>query len=348
MSHRSTATPIGNTAPAILVAGGAGYIGSHACKALARAGYLPVAYDNLSFGHSEAVRWGPLVVGDLADEALLTDTMRDFGVTAVMHFAASTFVGESVEKPELYFRNNVVNSLGLLEAMQRLGVKRLVFSSTCATYGLPETVPMDEATPQRPVNPYGESKLMVERALHWHAAAHGLGYVALRYFNAAGADPEGETGEDHTPETHLIPLVLAAALGQRAQIEIYGTDYKTPDGTAVRDYIHVTDLAEAHVRALRHLEQDGASQALNLGTGRGYSVREVIAAAERITGRRVPRRKTVRRPGDPPALVADARRAQEMLGWQPSRSDLDTIIRTAWAWHCRELTDAAPVLESAE
>jgi UDP-arabinose 4-epimerase len=347
MSDCPAVPPVSSSVPAVLVTGGAGYIGSHACKALATSGYLPVAYDNLSYSHSEAVRWGPLVVGDLADLALLTDTMRAFNVAAVMHFAGSTCVGESVKKPELYFRNNTINSLGLIEAMLCVGVRHLVFSSTCATYGLPETVPMDETTPQRPVNPYGESKLMVEQALAWHSAAHGLGSVALRYFNAAGADPDGEIGENHTPETHLIPLILDATLGRRAQIEIYGTDYPTPDGTPIRDFIHVADLAAAHVRALDHLNRGGASAAFNLGTGRGYSVREVITAAERVTGRRVPRRETGRRPGDPPVLVADARRAQEVLGWRPTRSDLDNILATAWAWHCRDLAASTPALESA-
>ncbi len=325
-----------NGARAVLVTGGAGYIGSHACKALARAGYLPVAFDSLLYGHSEAVKWGPLVVGDLADQRLLADTMRDFEVVAVMHFAALTYVGESITKPELYFRNNVVNSLGLLDVMRQVGVRHIVFSSTCATYGLPEAVPIAETTPQCPVNPYGESKLMVERALQWYGHAHGLTYAALRYFNAAGADPDGEIGEDHTPETHLIPLILDAVLGRRSQIDIYGTDYPTPDGTAVRDYIHVQDLAEAHVKALSHLEKGGSSLALNLGTGHGFSVREVIAAIERITGRRVPRREAARRPGDPPALVADARLAHRVLAWTPRLSSLDSILRTAWAWHQRD------------
>jgi UDP-arabinose 4-epimerase len=332
----------------VLVTGGAGYIGSHACKALARAGYLPVAFDNLSSGHSEAVRWGPLVVGELGDEELLSDTMRDFGVLAVLHFAAFASVGESVEKPELYFRNNLVNSLGLLDCMREVGVKHIVFSSTCATYGLPETMPIDEDAPQRPANPYGESKLMVERALHWQARAHGLSFAALRYFNAAGADCEGDIGEDHTPETHLVPLILEAALGRRAQIEIYGTDYPTADGTAIRDYIHVADLADAHVKALTHLAAGNPSIALNLGTGRGYSVREVIAAAERVTGRRVPRRETARRPGDPPVLVADAQRARHLLEWQPRFSDLETILRTAWLWHSRQSANLAASLASAE
>jgi len=250
-----------------------------------------------------------------------------------MHFAAFAYVGESMAKPELYFRNNVVNSLGLLEAMRETGVKRIVFSSTCATYGVPETVPIREDMPQRPVNPYGESKLMIERALHWYGVAHGFGHAALRYFNAAGADPDGEIGEHHEPETHLIPLILDAALGRRAQIDVFGTDYPTPDGTAIRDYIHVTDLADAHVRALAHLERGGDSMALNLATGQGHSVREVIAAAERVTGRRIPRREAARRPGDPPALVADAARARALLGWTPRHSDLDSILATAWRWH---------------
>jgi UDP-arabinose 4-epimerase len=317
---------------AIMVTGGAGYIGSHACKALARAGYEPIAYDSLVRGHREAVRWGPLVEGDLADRALLTETIRRFDIGAVMHFAAFAYVGESMTQPELYFRNNVVNSLGLLETMRETGVQRMVFSSTCATYGIPEVVPIAEDAPQRPVNPYGESKLMIERALHWHSVGHGLAYVALRYFNAAGADPDGEAGERHEPETHLIPLVLQAARGQRAEIEIYGSDYPTPDGTAIRDYIHVADLADAHVRALAYLEKGGASTALNLATGRGYSVREVIAAAERVTGRRVPRREVARRTGDPPALVADATRARQFLGWIPRFSGLDSIIASAWTW----------------
>jgi UDP-arabinose 4-epimerase len=327
---------------AILVTGGAGYIGSHACKALARAGYTPIAFDNLVYGHREAVRWGPLVEGDLADQALVAQTLRRFDIAAVMHFAAYAYVGESMAKPELYFRNNVVNSLGLLECMNEAGIRRIVFSSTCATYGIPETVPIREILPQRPVNPYGESKLMIERALHWHGIAHGLRHVALRYFNAAGADPDGEIGEHHDPETHLIPLVLDAASGRRAQIDIYGKDYATPDGTAIRDYIHVTDLAAAHVQALDYLEGGGASIALNLATGQGHSVREVIAAAERITGRRIPQREVERRPGDPPCLVADATLANRTLGWTPRVSDLDTIIATAWAWHTSRVAPAEP------
>ena len=329
----------------VLVTGGAGYVGSHTAKALAGAGYTPVVFDNFVYGHRDAVRWGPLVEGDLGDGALLSETIRRFDIAAVMHFAAFAYVGESMAKPEIYFGNNVVNSLVLLEAMRATGVKRLVFSSSCATYGIPDRVPINEDMPQRPVNPYGETKLMMERMLHWEGVAHGLAHVALRYFNAAGADPEGEIGEHHDPETHLIPLILDAALGRRPQIDIFGTDYPTPDGSAVRDYIHVTDLAAAHVLALRYLEQGGASVALNLATGQGHSVREVIAAAERVTGRRIPRRASARRPGDPAALVADPTRARALLGWTPSHSDLDTLISTAWAWH-RQRFDARQATEA--
>lgn len=320
----------------ILVTGGAGYIGSHACKALAQAGFTPIAYDNLIYGHREAVRWGPLIEADIADRSRLAETIRRHDITAVMHFAAFAYVGESMTKPEIYFRNNLVNTIGLLDEMLAAGVRHIVFSSTCATYGTPERVPITEDTPQLPVNPYGESKLMVERALHWYAQAHGITYAALRYFNAAGADPAGEIGEDHSPETHLIPLILDAAIGRRPQIDIYGTDYATPDGTAVRDYIHVQDLAEAHVAAIGHLMRGGTSLRLNLGTGAGHSVREVIDTAERVTGRPVPRREVARRPGDPPSLVADPSRARELLGWTARMSDLDSILRTAWAWHTRQ------------
>ena len=326
----------------ILVTGGAGYIGSHACKALARAGYEPVAYDNLGRGHREAVRWGPLVEGELADRALLVRTLRRFDIATVMHFAAFAYVGESVAKPALYFENNVANSLNLFAAMLEAGVKRIVFSSTCATYGIPDKVPIDESAPQQPVNPYGESKLMIERMLHWLGQGDGLRHVALRYFNAAGADPDAEIGEDHDPETHLIPLLLLTALGRRDAIDVFGTDYPTPDGTAIRDYIHVKDLAEAHVAALEHLGGGGDSLALNLGTGRGHSVREAISAAERVTGRPVAWRAAPRRVGDPPVLVADARRAAALLGWTPRLSALDEIIGTAWAWHRKRHALLAP------
>ncbi len=324
----------------VLVTGGAGYIGSHTCKALATAGFTPVTLDNLVYGHRDAVKWGPFIEGDLADRALLDRIMREHSVLAVIHFAAFAYVGESMQQPGKYFANNVVNTLNLLEAMHGAGVQHMVFSSTCATYGLPERVPIDEQHPQQPVNPYGESKLFVERALKWYGLAHGLKWAALRYFNAAGADRNGEIGEDHSPETHLIPLIIQAALGTRPHVEIFGTDYPTPDGTAIRDYIHVTDLGDAHVKALDHLLGGGASVALNLGTGRGYSVREVISSVERVSGRSVPTCNAPRRPGDPPELVANAALAGRQLGWQPQHSSLENITRTAWLWHRAQLEEA--------
>lgn len=320
----------------VLVTGGAGYIGSHACKALARAGYLPVTYDNLSRGHRHAVRWGPLVEGDLGDREAVTATLKTHQISAVMHFAAFAYVGESGADPALYYNNNVRGTLALLDGMLAAGTKHIVFSSTCATYGLPETVPIVETMPQRPVNAYGETKLTIERALYWYGVAYGLRSVALRYFNAAGCDRDGEIGEEHDPETHLIPLVLRAALGSGPPVSIFGTDYPTADGTAVRDYIHVEDLASAHVRALEYLAGGGADAALNLATGRGYSVREVIAAVGEATGTAVPYRETPRRPGDPPALVADPSLAAKVLGWRAECSDLPTIIRTALAWERRQ------------
>ena len=319
----------------ILVTGGAGYVGSHACKALAAAGHTPVVYDNLSRGHREAVRWGPLVEGDLHDSSRLAAAFSEYRIEAVMHFAAFAYVGESVRDPETYYRNNVGGTLALLAAMRGAGVERIVFSSTCAVYGVPDTLPIRETTTKAPLNPYGDTKLAIERALRWYEGAYGLRYMALRYFNAAGADPDGEIGEEHEPETHLIPLVLRAALGTGDPLQIFGTDYPTPDGTAIRDYIHVADLADAHVRALGDLAAGGESAALNLGTGQGCSVREVIAAVERIGGRVVPRREVARRPGDPPELVADPALARARLGWQPRHSGIDTIIATALAWEQR-------------
>jgi UDP-arabinose 4-epimerase len=321
---------------AILVTGGAGYIGAHAAKALAQAGYLPVVYDNLLRGRRAAVRWGPLVEGDIADRERLAAVFAEHKIAAVMHFAAFAYVGESVADPALYYRNNFAGSLALFDAMRASGVREIVFSSTCATYGLPHEVPIRETAAQAPVNPYGETKLAVERALRWYGEAYGMRWSALRYFNAAGADREGEIGEDHDPETHLVPLVVRAALGRRPAIEVFGTDYATPDGTAIRDYIHVDDLATAHVLALDRLCAGGSSIALNLGTGRGYSVRDVIAAAERVCGRAVPARDAPRRLGDPPALVADPSLAAQILGWRAACSDLETIIRTAFAWESRK------------
>jgi UDP-arabinose 4-epimerase len=317
----------------VLVTGGAGYIGSHACKALAQAGFAPVAYDNLVYGHPWAVKWGPLEIGDILDRSRLDEVIRRYRPAAVLHFAAYAYVGESVQDPAKYYRNNVGGTLTLLEAMKDHGIGNVVFSSTCATYGVPHKVPIAEDHPQQPINPYGMSKLMIERMLEDFRRAYGLRYAALRYFNAAGADAEGEIGEDHEPETHLIPLVLAAALGQRSCVEVYGTDYPTADGTAVRDYIHVTDLADAHVSALKQLLTSGDSIALNLGTGSGYSVRDIIATAERVTRRTVPYREAPRRAGDPPVLVADAAHGARMLDWTPRRSGIEEIIRTAWNWH---------------
>jgi UDP-arabinose 4-epimerase len=319
--------------PAVLVTGGAGYIGSHACKSLAESGYLPVSLDNLEFGHRWAVKWGPLIEGDLSDRDLIRGALRDHGVQSVMHFASYAYVGESVQNPRKYLRSNTANSLNLLDAMVEEKVRHIVFSSTCATYGVPLSVPIREDHPQNPVNPYGESKRFIERALQWYGQAYGLSWVALRYFNAAGADPDGEIGEEHDPETHLIPLVIGAALGSLSQVEIFGLDYPTEDGTAVRDYIHVADLADAHVRALRYLASGEPSIALNLGTGRGHSVREVVQAVERVSGRRVSAREAPRRAGDPPALVAEPALAREVLGWRPRFEDLTAIVDTALRWH---------------
>jgi UDP-glucose-4-epimerase GalE len=317
----------------ILVTGGAGYIGSHTTKVLAKQGFNPVVLDNLDMGHRWAVRYGSLVVGDLADADLIRRVLKEYRIDAVLHFAAHAYVGESMAAPERYFRNNVANTLNLVEAMLSCNVRHIVFSSTCATYGVPESTPISESHPQVPVNPYGESKLFIEKVLRWNGQAHGLNSVALRYFNAAGADPEGELGEDHTPETHLIPLVIEAALGQRRSVEIYGTQYATPDGTAVRDYIHVMDLARAHVLALKYLLGGGESTAFNLGTQRGRSVREVIECVERIAGGRIRVVERDSRPGDPAALVAHAARAAKILGWRPKYVRLDPIVRTAFAWH---------------
>ena len=321
-------------ARAVLVTGGAGYIGSHACKALAQAGYLPVALDNLSYGHEWAVQWGPLVKGDILDPAALDAVFTEYRPQAVLHFAAFAYVGESVTNPEKYYRNNVVGTLSLLEAMRRHDCKRVVFSSTCATYGVPERLPLTEDCPQRPINPYGWSKLMMEQILRDFQQAYGMSFASLRYFNAAGADMGGEIGEDHDPETHLIPLIILAAMGKRGHIEVFGTDYPTPDGTAVRDYIHVDDLADAHVLALRRLEREPGGLFINLGTEAGNSVLEVIKAVEKVSGRTVPVQYGPRRAGDPHALYADAARAREWLGWKPKHG-IEEIVASAWKWHSR-------------
>jgi UDP-glucose-4-epimerase GalE len=318
---------------AILITGGAGYIGSHCAKMAARDGIQGVVLDNLTTGHPWAVRGGPLVKGDIGDTSLLRRVLREYAIDAVIHFAANCYVGESVTDPRKYFHNNVVNTLTLLDAVVEAGITSIVFSSSCATYGIPEEVPITEQTPLRPVNPYGESKLFVERMLHWYGVAYQLRSVALRYFNAAGADPEGELGELHAPETHLIPLVLETALHRRPFVSIYGGDYPTADGTAVRDYVHVSDLANAHLRALQYLRAGGPSIALNLGSGTGYSVKQVVSAARRITGAAVPVRLEDRRPGDPPVLIAACGQAREVLGWHARLSSLDTILETAYRWH---------------
>lgn len=316
----------------ILVTGGAGYVGSHAARCLTRAGHDIWVYDNLSRGHREAVPPGRLILGELADTAKLAGVMIDKQIDAVMHFAAFALVGESVADPALYYRNNVLGSLSLLEAMRASGVRRIVFSSTTATYGEPEEMPIREDFPQRPINPYGFTKLAIEHALADYAAAYGFGYAALRYFNAAGATPDGDIGEDHDPESHLIPIVLQVALGQREKITIFGDDYPTPDGTCIRDYVHVDDLASAHLAALDRLE-DGVELKLNLGTGRGTSVREVIEACRRVTGHAIPEAIGRRRPGDPPELVADASLARQTLGWTPRYMEIEPIVETAWRWH---------------
>lgn len=316
----------------ILVTGGAGYIGSHACKALAQAGYTPVVFDNLVYGHPWAVRWGPLEQGDIADRIRLDAVLQQYEPAAVMHFAAYAYVGESVQNPGKYYRNNVAGTLTLLEALRDHNIDKFVFSSTCATYGEPTQIPIPEHHPQQPINPYGMSKLMIEQILHDFDHAHGLRAMCLRYFNAAGADPAGEIGEAHDPETHLIPLVLDAALGRRPAITVFGDDYATPDGTCIRDYIHVTDLAAAHVLALQALEQGAASTAYNLGNGQGFSVREVIDCARQVTGRAIPVETGPRRAGDPPRLVGDAERIRSELNWQPQYADLKAIVQTAWQW----------------
>ena len=319
----------------ILVVGGAGYIGAHAARALETAGYDALVFDNLSTGHAEFLRFGRHVIGDLADRAALDAVFRSNDIAGVMHFAALIFVGESVSDPAKYYRNNVAHTLNLLECMRDHDVRRCIFSSSCATYGLPEKLPLTESHPLAPMNPYGRTKLNVEWMLEDFAHAYGLTYSALRYFNAAGAAPKDQDariGEWHEPETHLVPLVLQAALDDTKAIDIFGTDYETRDGTCIRDYIHVCDLADAHLLALQRLFAGEASSVFNLGNGQGYSVREVIDCARKVTGREIAVREAPRRPGDPPVLVGDARKAAHELGWKPRFADLESIIRTAWEW----------------
>ncbi len=312
----------------ILVTGGAGYIGSHTCKTLALAGYLPVTFDNLSKGHAYAVKWGPFIEGDLNDRAKLDEAFINYRPKAVIHFAADAIVTESMSHPGKYYRNNVANTIALLEAMRDHGVKKLVFSSSCAIYGDPQSTPITETHPQNPINPYGKSKFMIEQMLSDFEMAHGLNAVSLRYFNAAGADLETQIGENHTPETHLIPTIIHTALGLRDEITVYGTDFESRDGSAIRDYIHVQDLAEAHVAALQC-----ESGSINLGTGVGYSVFEIIDAVQKFCGKTLPVRLENRRPGEPGILTANNEKARKLLGWNPRVSDLPTLIESAWKWH---------------
>ncbi len=320
----------------ILVVGGAGYIGSHINKLLNKKGYKTAVFDNLIYGHREFVKWGDFILGDLADIEQIRLVFKKNSIKAVMHFAALAYVGESVEDPQKYYINNVANTLNILQVMREFDVKHFIFSSTCATYGNPVKTPISEDHPQNPINPYGQSKLMVEKILSDYSNAYGLKYVALRYFNAAGADADNEIGEWHEPETHLIPLILDAAIGKRENIKIFGTDYDTPDSTCIRDYIHVTDLADAHILALEHLFNGGKSDVFNLGNGNGFSVMEVIETARRITGREIVSVASPRRSGDPAVLVGSARKATEILNWKPQYFELNNIIETAWYWHQKD------------
>ncbi|MDD3753473.1 MAG: UDP-glucose 4-epimerase GalE [Methanobacterium sp.] len=320
----------------ILVTGGAGYIGAHANKELNLAGYETVVLDNMSYGHEDFLKWGEYENVDLDDLKSLRNVFSKYKIDAVMHFAAFTYVGESVEDPQKYYLNNLRNTLNLLQVMNEFEVKKLVFSSTCATYGNPMEIPLTESHPQNPINPYGKGKLMVEKILEDYNSAYNLRYVSLRYFNAAGADPEGDVGERHHPETHLIPLILDAASGKREDIKIFGTDYPTHDGTCIRDYIHVTDLADAHIKSLKYLENGKKSEIFNLGNGNGFSVKEVIENARKVTGRKIKATETDRRPGDPPILVGSSKKARKILKWQPKYDELTQIIKTAWEWHKKD------------
>lgn len=320
---------------AVLVCGGAGYIGSHINKQLHKEGYETVVFDNLVYGHREAVKWGKFEQGDLSNIEDIERVFNKYSIEAVFHFAAYAYVGESVVNPEKYYYNNVSNTLNLLKVMREHGCRKIIFSSTCATYGEPERVPITEDMPQNPINPYGATKLMMERILKDYYRAYGIEFVVLRYFNAAGADPEGEIGESHDPETHIIPLVLDAASGRRENIKVFGTDYETLDGSCVRDYIHVYDLATAHLLALHYLEQGKESDFFNLGNELGTSVLQVIDSVKKVTGREFKVTLTDRRPGDPAVLVGSSRKAQEILGWEPIYKDIDKIVEHAWKWHER-------------
>lgn len=320
----------------VFVTGGAGYVGSHCCKAFANAGWNVVVFDNLSRGWREMVRWGDLIEGDILDIESLKAAMARVKPDAVAHFAAFAYVGESVEEPGMYYRNNSLGTLNILDAMRANAIKNIVFSSTCATYGVPVRTPIDEEHPQSPINPYGWSKFIVEKMLADYSVAHDLRYAAMRYFNAAGADPDGTIGERHEPETHVIPLAIRGALKDDYTFTIFGNDFDTRDGTGLRDYIHVADLADAHCRALEYLLGGGASDVFNLGTGNGTTVEEIAAAVEYVSGKKLPRKIGPRRAGDPPALVASAEKAERILGWKPQHSDIKNIIASAWRWHAQE------------
>ncbi|MEL6418109.1 MAG: UDP-glucose 4-epimerase GalE [Pseudomonadota bacterium] len=316
----------------ILITGGAGYVGSACLRYVAEQGHEVMAYDNLVMGHAAAVDGHPLVQGDISDTDLLTRTLKEFGADAVMHFAAATYVGESVENPEYHYRNNIGGTLSLLNAMRGADVSRMLFSSTCATYGMTQSETMSEATPQDPFSPYARTKLAVEWMIRDFAAAYGMGFTLLRYFNASGADADGRHGEDHRPENHLIPLVLQVPLGQRDEIKVFGNDYPTPDGTCIRDYVHTRDLASAHLLAIE-ATREGTDEVFNIGTGNGQSVMEIIEACEAVTGQAIARTVVARRPGDPPRLVAEPSKLKTQLGWQPEYTDIKDTIATAWAWH---------------
>jgi len=319
--------------PLILVIGGAGYIGSHANKLLNQRNFDTVVFDNLLYGHRSFVQWGDFVMGDLADRDQIKFCFRKYPIEAVMHFGSFTYAGESVTNPAKYYRNNVINTLNLLDEMREFDVKYFIFSSSCATYGMPQRIPITEDHPQMPINPYGWSKLMIEQILSDYDRAYGIKHINLRYFNAAGADDDADVGEHHDPETHLIPLVLDVAAGRKPNVKIFGTNYETTDGTCIRDYIHVSDLADAHILALNYLRQGGQSDSFNLGNGNGFSVRQVIRTIEKVTGRSIACVETDRRAGDPPALIGSAQKARERLNWHPQFYDLETIIQTAWRWH---------------
>lgn len=317
----------------ILIVGGAGYIGSHVNKLLNQLGYETVILDNLSYGHEESVQWGKLEKCDIKDIEEIDKIFTKYDIDAVMHFSSFIEVGESVENPEKYYTNNVVNTMNLLKVMQKHEVKKFIFSSTCATYGIPQEIPLTEDHPQNPINPYGWTKLMVERILKDYDTAYGLKSIILRYFNASGADESGLIGENHNPESHLIPLILDAAIGKREDIKIFGTDYDTPDGTCIRDYIHVNDLADAHIKALEYLDDKNTSNEFNLGNGKGFSVREVIDSVVKVTGKEFKVTETSRREGDPAVLIGSAQKAKDLLGWNPQYTEIDEIVETAWNWH---------------